>query len=392
PRRRGASMTTSFRLGRWAGIPVGAHWSVLLTIGFIAQATALLVLPSSAPGYPTWAYWTAGVAIAVIFLVALLTHELAHAYVARRAGIRVDRITLWLLGGATAIEDQGPTPGVELRVALAGPQVSLTAGGVFVLAAFAASWAGWPTLVVAGLAWLGSVNLVLAVFNLLPAAPLDGGRVLHALVWRWTGSRDRATGTAGTAGIVLGALILVLGLVEFVAGGPVTGLWLAALGWCLSITAGRERAGDRLRTRLAGVTVRDVMSSATVAPSWLTIDAFVERIGRHAGQRTFPVVEFTGRPSGVVTLADLARVPVQSRMATRIADVQRHPARMSVVAPETPLLTVLASNGVPRGMSLILVAEHDRLVGVVSATDIAAALELAALDQAPEHLPPHRAA
>ncbi len=281
-------MTTTFRLGRWAGIPVGAHWTVLLTIAFIAQTTALLVLPSTAPGYPVAAYWAAGVVIAVVFLASLLAHELAHAVVARRRGVRVDRITLWLLGGATTIEDQAPTPGTELRVTLAGPLVSLATGGVFVLAGFAAGSVHWAALVVAGLSWLGGVNLVLAAFNLLPAAPLDGGRVLHALVWRFTGNRDRATAVACGSGRILGSVTLALGVIEIVLGGLLAGLWLALLGWYLTAAANGERSNDQLRRGLDGVTVRDVMSPATVAPSWLTVDAFVERIGRHAGQRAFP--------------------------------------------------------------------------------------------------------
>jgi len=373
-------MKPSFRLGRWAGIPVGAHWSVLGTIAVIGWATAQLVLPSAARGYSSTVYWGAGLAVAVLFFLSLLAHELAHAVVARRRGVRVTGITLWLLGGATAVDDQAPSPGTELRITLAGPLTSLAAGGVFLLGGFWAAAAGWPMLVIAALAWLGGVNVILGLFNLLPAAPLDGGRVLHAVVWRVTGDKDRATAVACRAGSLLGMAMLAFGLFETWRGAFVDGLWLAAIGWYLMTAAGAERAGVPLRRELAAVPVRDVMSTATAAPGWLTVDAFVERIGQQAGQRVFPVVDFTGRPTGVVTLASLARIPRSAWPSTRVTDAQRPAA--AVVPADTPVLTLLTSTGGLRNGRLVLVTEHDHLVGVVAAADLARTLELAALRHA----------
>jgi Zn-dependent protease len=185
-------VTASLRFGRIAGIPVGASWSALLIAGLIAWSLAGSVLPAEVPGLAPAACWLAGLAGAGLFLGSLLAHEVGHALVARRAGLRVRGITLWLLGGVALLEDEPATPGDELRVALVGPAVSLALAVAFGLVAVAGSLLARPTAVVFVLAWLAVGNAALAVFNLLPAAPLDGGRVLRGLLWRRHGSRVRA--------------------------------------------------------------------------------------------------------------------------------------------------------------------------------------------------------
>ena len=177
-------MTASLRFGRVAGIPVGASWSALLIALLIAWSLGGQLLPAQVPGLAPAAYWLAGAAGAGLFLGSLLAHEIGHALVARRAGLRVRGITLWLLGGVAQLEDEPASPGDELRVAIVGPAVSLALAVGFGLAAVALSVAGGPALAGVVVAWLALANAVLAVFNLLPAAPLDGGRVLRGLLWR----------------------------------------------------------------------------------------------------------------------------------------------------------------------------------------------------------------
>lgn len=376
-------MRTTIPLGRWAGIPVGLNWSALLTIAFIAQAMALSALPATVPNRPTGAYWGAGVAIAAVFLLALLAHELAHAVVARRRGMRVERITLWLLGGATVIDDQAPpSAGTELRVAAAGPLASLAAGGVFVLLGLGAGRIGASDLLTASLGWLGWTNLLLAAFNLLPAVPLDGGRLLHAVLWRHSGDRERATVVAAAAGHGLGLLMLVLGVAQMLFGGLLAGVWLGLVGWYLVVAASAERRGARLRDELAGVTVRDVMDEPIVAPSWWTVETFLDRVARYAGRRAFPVVDFTSHPCGVLTLRDLTRLTFDERLNSRVADVCRPLAKVTVAAPDDQLIDVLTARSDP-----ILVVAHDQLVGVVTAGDINRIVELAALRRVPPHRP-----
>lgn len=375
-------MRTTIPLGRWAGIPVGLNWSALLTIAFVAQAMALSALPATVPNQPTGAYWAAGVAIAVVFLLALLAHELAHAVVARRRRMRVERITLWLLGGATVIDDQAPSAGTELRVAAAGPLTSLAAGGVFVLLGLGAGRIGASDLLTASLGWLGGTNLLLAAFNLLPAVPLDGGRLLHAVLWRHSGDRQRATAAAATAGRVLGLLVLALGMAQILFGGLLAGMWLGLVGWYLIVAASAEQRGSRLRAELAGLTVGDVMDEPIIAPSWWTVETFLDRVARYAGRRTFPVVDFTSHPCGVLTLRDLTRLTFDERLNSRVADVCRPLAKVTVAAPDDQLIDVLTAHSDP-----ILVVAHDQLVGVVTVGDINRIVELAALRRVPPHRP-----
>src|SRR5918993_1219679 len=225
-------MTASLRFGRIAGIPVGASWSALLIAGLIAWSLAGRLLPAQVPGLAPAAYWLAGAAGAGLFLGSLLAHELGHALVAQRAGLKVRGITLWLLGG--------------------------------------------PAVAVAIAAWLAVGNAALALFNLLPAAPLDGGRVLRGLLWRRHGSRVRASVTATRAGVWVGSGLVAYGLLGQFGGWGFGTLWTALVGWFLVTAARQERDQAVLRSDLGGLLAGQVMTPApATAPAWFTVDAFL---------------------------------------------------------------------------------------------------------------------
>ena len=207
-------MKQSVRLGHVGGITVGAHWSVAVILVIIAQVLAVSVLPAAHPHERPAVYWTSGIIAAALFLASLLAHELAHALVARRSGVTVRSVTLWMLGGVTDLEGEPPTAGADFRIALAGPVASLAAGGICYGLGAAVHAAGGPALVVAAASWLAVMNVVLAVFNLLPGAPLDGGRVLRAILWRRYGDRERAERGAARAGQALGVVMMALGAAE----------------------------------------------------------------------------------------------------------------------------------------------------------------------------------
>jgi len=379
-------MKATIPLGRLAGIPLGAHWSVLAMVGLIAQIMALAVLPQTAPHYATAAYWAVGVGTALLFVASLLVHELAHALVARHYKVGVERITLWLLGGVSQLATEAPSPRAELLIAGSGPMASLAVGGLFAGVAAGGGALGLPKLALAGMVWLAVANAALAVFNLLPGAPLDGGRVLRAALWKRSGDKDRASARAAQFGRALGAVLIGAGFLQTLFGNLLGGLWLALVGWFLLGAATAERSGFMVHRQLAGVLVRDVMTfEPTVAPSWWTVDAFLDRIGRHEHHRVFPVVDFDGRPFGVVSLADLATLARDSRAVTRIADVCRPLADVPVVAPGDRLTGLIEGIRLRlrQGHDLVVVTENGRLVGVISPADIARTIELAALQQAP---------
>ncbi|MBX6750797.1 MAG: site-2 protease family protein [Micromonosporaceae bacterium] len=374
-------MRQSVRLGRVAGIDIGANWSALVIAALLGYLLAAVVLPTGAPGRSGLAYAIVAVVVAALFLAGLLGHELAHALVARRHGVTVRRITLWLLGGVSELESEPSSPRAEFQIAIAGPAASLAVAAVAAVGAVLAAAAGASNLIMVGLSWLAAVNVLLAVFNLLPGAPLDGGRIVRAVVWRLRGDRDRAQVIAGRAGVVVGILLGVLGLVQVFALGTFSGLWLVLLGWFLVSAANAETAGVRLQRALEGRSVRDIMTADPVyGLDNQTVDAFVADTAARHPHAMYPVVDVDRRLVGVVRLADLARVPESGRAQVPLRAVATPTPEVPDIAATEPAST--AARTLSPSTPLLPVTENHRLVGVVSAGDIANAMALATLGQA----------
>ena len=370
-------MTASFRFGRVAGIPVGANWSVLLIGALIALSLATTILPAQVPGLAPAGYWLAAGLGAGLLLASLLAHELGHALVARRAGLRVRGITLWLLGGVAQLEDEPASPRDELRVALVGPGVSLALAVAFGLAAVGLAAAGVPGVIVAVAAWLAVGNAALALFNLLPAAPLDGGRVLRGLLWRRHGSRVRASVTATRAGQVVGAALIVYGLVGAITGWGIGSLWTALVGWFLTVAARQERDQAVLRPRFGGLRAGQVMTPAPVtAPAWFTVDAFLRTYVEPWQLAALPLRTFDNRPAGVVTVAALRAVPEARRHLVRAGDVAIPVADLVVVGPDQPVADL--AGRLADGRTVAAVVAGGRLLGLITPADLARATWTAA--------------
>lgn len=374
-------MEANVRLGRIAGIPVGVNWSLLLAFWLIAWNLAAGRFPQEVPGHGVAAYWWAAAVAALLFFASLLAHELGHALLARREGVAVADITLWLFGGVAKLQGDIVSAAAEARIALVGPLVSLALAGGFGLVAAGFAGAGLP-LPADVCRWLAVINAVLAVFNLVPAFPLDGGRVLRALLWQWRGRRTWATAVAARAGRVFGYVLIVVGLFELFAGGVAAGLWSIFLGWFLLSAARAEETAVLVQHALAGVRVADVMSpDPVVAPGWLTVEDFLRTYVLQHRFTTFPLQDVDGRLDGVVTLSRLKRVPPEQRATTRVRDVALDLASTPTADPAEPLSRVLrrlAGDGEQR----ILVLDGDKLVGVVTPSDVARVLQRASLDGA----------
>jgi Zn-dependent protease len=365
-------VTASLRFGRIAGIPVGASWSALLIAGLIAWSLAGSVLPAQVPGLAPAGYWLAGLAGAGLFLGSLLAHEVGHALVARRAGLRVRGITLWLLGGVAQLEDEPASPGDELRVAIVGPAVSLALAVGFGLAAVALSVAGGPALAGVVAAWLALANAVLAVFNLLPAAPLDGGRVLRGLLWRRHGNRVRASVTATRAGVWVGSGLIGYGLLGALTGWGIGTLWTALIGWFLVTAARQERDQALLGRGLGGLRADQVMATApAVAPAWFTVDAFLRNYVEPWQATILPLRSFDGHPAGVVTAAALYAVPRDRRHIVRAGDVAIPMSALLEVAPDQPVGDLAAR--LAGGRTVAVVVAGGQLLGLITADDLARA-------------------
>jgi Zn-dependent protease/CBS domain-containing protein len=364
-------MNENLSLGRIAGIHVGLNWSLLVIGALIAWSLATGLLPAAAPGQTSGAYWTAGVVSAFVYLASLLAHELAHSVVAVRRGVRVEGITLWLFGGVSRFSSESSSPGAQALITFVGPLTSLLLGAVFVLASIAVGGGANPGLVAATLAWLGYINILLGVFNLLPAFPLDGGRILQSLIWLRTGDRLRATNIAARIGMGFAFLLIAYGLLTFfAAGGLFGGVWSVFLGWFLLSAARSEQTGALMRQALSGISVAEVMTPNPVqAPDDISVEEALHGYILTSRHSTFPTHDGSGQLSGLLTLAALKNVAPNARATTLIKEIICPLDRVSTVRPADPAANLLSvSDGCSEGRTLVV--DNGRLVGIISPSDI----------------------
>src|SRR3954454_10049889 len=299
-------MNPSLRLGRIAGVEIGVNWSWLVVFALIVWTLADGVFPSTNPGLSSGAHLAMATAAAVLFFVSLLLHELGHALRARREGVPIEGITLWLFGGVALFRGRFPSAGAELRIAIGGPLLSLALGVGLVLLALVR---GLPQVLASICSWLGYINLVLLVFNMVPALPLDGGRVLRALLWRHSHDFARATRSAAAVGRAFGYAFVAGGLALFIFQGTFSGAWLAFIGWFLLQAASAEDRWLLARRALRGLRVRDlvVRDPVTARPD-VTIAEFIHGIDGATRHTTYPVTE-NGHAVGLLPLRRIAEVP-----------------------------------------------------------------------------------
>jgi len=374
-------MNESLRLGTIRGIAVGVNWSLLLIAGLLCWVLAAVTLPDAAPHYGWAAYTITSALMVLLFFAALLAHELAHSVVARRAGVEVERITLWLFGGVSQLRGEAHTPASEFQIAIVGPLTSLVLALAFLGLAGLVAVVNGPTLAVVAAAWLGGISLLLALFNLLPGAPLDGGRVVHALVWRRTGSHERATEVACRSGQWVGYGLVAVGVLALL-GGDILAFWFVLIGWFLIVAARAEATHELLSDALAPLRVRDVMTAdPIVAPADLPIDDLLEGWFIRRGHSAFPLRSADGRIEGLVTLSGLRRARDRGGRVAR--DVADGIDRVATGAPDDPVPTLLRSMGTaPGGDGRALIFDADQLVGIVSPSDLQRALDVVALRRA----------
>jgi Zn-dependent protease/CBS domain-containing protein len=365
-------MTSSIPLGRILGIRIGINWSWLVVFALIAWTLASGIFPETNPGLSHASYVWMAIVASLLFFASLLLHELGHAVQARRDGMEIDGITLWLFGGVARFKGMFPSAGAEFRIAIAGPLVSLALGLLFALGAWAISTRGSIDAVAA---WLGYINLMLLVFNLLPALPLDGGRVLRSILWHARGDFRWATRVAASIGRGFAFLFVAGGLFLFILQGAFSGAWLAFIGWFLYQAATAEDRYLLVHDALGGLRVADVMmrDPVTVGPH-LTIGRFMDQVAWSRRYTTYPVVE-DGRPAGLLAFRSVAGVP-RAEWDTRLVGESMIPReRVPVLRASQSAADALAALGdgeIHRG----LVLDGDRLVGFLSITDLLRALEV----------------
>jgi Zn-dependent protease len=357
-------MRGSFRIGRIFGIPVGLHWSLLAVGGLLAFQLTDGLLPNAHPGHSTITYSVVGVGAAVVLFLTVLAHELAHALVARRHAMSVEGIDLWALGGVTRLRSAARTPQAEWRVAAAGPLMSFFCAGAFALTAFLVDRGARTGLIPVALWWLAIVNGVLALFNVLPAAPLDGGRILSGVLWRVSGDRFRASRTAAVAGWMLGWLVVGLGVAQSVlydvAGGILTGV----LGLFLVVAARAEKRAAKMRAQMAGTRVRDVtwFGVARAAPD-TDARTMLRQRRRMGGLGVVAVEDGEGQVTGFVSEGQLRRAHDDGRGHTLIGTLAVPSHQVGRAGLDEDLSDALSR--VQSRMPLVTVWDDENLVGMI---------------------------
>jgi Zn-dependent protease len=332
-------MRGSLHLGKVLGIPIRLHVSWFLIAILVTWTLAAGYFPQEYPGWPVATYWLIGATTAGLFFASVLIHELGHSVLALRENVPVKSITLFIFGGVAEIGREPPTAGAEFRIAIAGPLSSLGLAALF--GGLGAALAANATLA-APLAYLGRINLLLAVFNMIPGFPLDGGRVLRAALWALDGSFARATKWASRAGRVVAYGFILLGAGQILLGGGLlNGLWIAFIGWFLNNAAESSYQRVRLRDMLRGVKARSVMTDACMTvPSGLGVDRLVEDYVLAGGQRCFFVAD-NGSMEGLITLHHLRDVPAKQRLGLTTGQVMTRIDGLLRVHPEDDVWSVL---------------------------------------------------
>jgi Zn-dependent protease len=375
---------TSFRVARIAGIDIAVHPSWLVIFLLVTWSLAVAYFPTALPSESDVTHWILGVIASLLLFTSVLLHELSHSIVARRQGLEVHSITLFLFGGVSNLASESPRPAVEFAVSIVGPLSSFAIAAVAFVAASAVP-SGSAAQAVLG--YVAVINLLLGGFNLVPGFPLDGGRVLRSIVWQATGSLRRATEIAGSIGVLVSYGFFVWGFLRVLNGDLLGGLWIAAIGWFLQSGATASIQQVRMDEALRGTRVGDIVrrDERAVSPD-LDVARLIEEVLLPLNRRSMPVV-VDGRVVGIVTLSDVKDVPVDQRAATRVGEVMGGRDGVSVVGPSDTLASALETLA-RHEYEQAPVVEDGRLVGVLGRADIMRQFQLREALEVAEMQPP----
>ena len=359
----------TFDIFKVLGIQVRADFSWIFLAVLVPWSLAKGFFPVTYPGLESQVYWGMGIIGAAGLFASLIAHEFSHCLVARRYGIRIHGIRLFLFGGVAEMEEEPGAVKAELYMALAGPAASFVLAALFHLFASILKAGGAPVAVTGIASYLFLVNLLVAVFNLVPAFPLDGGRVLRAALWGWKGDLRWATRIASASGEVFSLLLIFLGILNFVAGNFVGGLWWFLIG--LFLREASKAAYLRLLTKQAfeGEPVSRFMTAnpVTVDPE-MTLERLIEDYFFRHHHGLFPVVR-DGNPIGYITVRQVKAVPRQEWLTVRVGDVMAPLKPKDTVPPDHDSVKALGRLQ-ESGLGRLLVVEGGRLVGILSIRDL----------------------
>jgi Zn-dependent protease/CBS domain-containing protein len=365
-----------FKFGKIAGIEIGVHYTWIFALVLFTWLFAQGTFPQLYPGWSVKTYWIVGTVLSIMLFISVLIHELCHSLVAINRGMKVSSIVFFIFGGVSNIEKEPESAGVEFLMAAAGPFSSAVLGGLLMgLAQLLNGNQSVSDPVVATIFYLGLVNIYLAIFNILPGFPLDGGRVLRSIIWGITKSLSKATSIAGNVGRVFGWAMILFGIalifsprIWIFQGGLISGIWLVFIGWFLASAADNAMREQTLQQQLAGVKVKDVMDHAPecVSPA-VSVESVVHDSFILRGRRSLPVCSDKALV-GIVTLADVKRLPQERWSNTPVQEIMTKSPLLSVEQEEdlNQALQLLAS----KGLNQVPVLSSNHLVGLLSRADV----------------------
>ena len=369
-------MRGALKLGKIAGIEIGVHYTWIFALVLFTWLFAQSTFPALYPGWDTRVYWITGTIVSLAIFVSVLVHELCHSLVAISRGMKVNSIIFFIFGGVSNIENEPESARVEFLMAGAGPLSSLILGGIFMGGAyFLDSLNQFSEPVIWTIYYVGVINVYLAVFNIFPGFPLDGGRVLRSIIWGITKSLHKATMIAGNIGRLFGWAMILLGIalvfgkdIWIFSGGLASGIWMVFIGWFLASAADNAMREQSLRQQLAGVKVKDVMerSPECVSPA-VSIESVVHDSFILRGRRALPVCTEKGLV-GIVTLADVKRLPQDVWSNTPVQEIMTRSPLLAVDQEEdlNQALQILAKNG----LNQLPVLNGNQFVGLLSRSDV----------------------
>ena len=357
-------MGSAFNLGKIFGIQFRLHYSWFIIFALLTFFLSEQVFPQSLAGQPRPAYWAMGIITSLIFFGSVLTHELAHSIVGRANGIPITSITLFIFGGAAHMTREANRAGEELKMAIAGPVSSLLLSGAFYVVSL--YFDGLINQVALMAYWLAWINMVLAVFNLLPGFPLDGGRVLRALIWHFSGNYMNATRIATQAGRAIGYLFIFGGIgIILTSQNWLSGVWLIFIGWFLADTAQTSYRQAQLQDVLRGFTASQAMTQDFVTVSGeTTVIQLLQEHNADSHNKYFLVTE-EDRVEGIITLHNIISIGQQDRYKFRIKDIAVPLEKVPVTHPEQDVLSIVQRMN-ESGIDQMPVVSEGRVVGLVT--------------------------
>lgn len=362
-------MRGSFVIGRIRGIDIEINFSWLLIFALMTYMLATSYFPLNYPDWGPALWWLLGASAALLLFASVLLHELCHSLVSVSLGLPVKRITLFIFGGVAQIEGEPDEPMKELKIALAGPAMSIVLGIVFLLLAGVLAAAGTPQYVSVLFGYLGTINLMLAAFNLVPAFPLDGGRVLRAILWHFKGDMQGATRIAASAGGAFGYTLIFLGIFLVLAGNLANGIWMAFIGWFIAQAAQSSYQQMLLSDIFTKIPVRDFMTTQVVIVDYfISVQDLVDKYFYKHKYAFFPVRQ-QDQITGIVSLNNVRNLPQADWPRTTVGRIVTPLQENLIVRPDEAVAAVmnkLFANGVGR----VLVMEGSQLLGLVSRTDV----------------------